>query len=639
MTEAKLKRELPSDGGETNRTTAMKNWWTVPDEDMAAAITATCDAIVNSASYRARMYRYSIALQLYGNQWATSSMAGTATLSTASGVGSNRQHMNDNIVQSCIDTLMSRIAQNKPRPEFDSVGGDYRIQKQAEDLNKFVEGTFYENKTYEIGNFVFRDGTALGDGFIHSYIDADDRVRDMRVAPMEILVDERESVYGFPRQMHWVHEVDRDVARACYPASADAIDAAPQAPMSNMANGQVSDSIIIRESWHLKSGRKATDGLHVISIETVTASKGVLVREEWDEPMFPFVRFHWCPRAGGYWSQGLPEQVGGLQIALNRINYTIEKSHNHMGSYKVLLQNGSKIVKEHLRSEIAAIISYSGTKPEFVTPQIVQAELYAFRLALIEEIRSLAGVSELSTSSKKPEGLDSEPSLREFYSIESDRFKTVIGYFENMFLDLARLHIALVKRAAGKGSYKVRLPSDGGALELDWRDVNLSEEQYVLQCFPVSMLPRSPEGKLKFTQELAQAGYIEPRQGKRLLMGIPDLDAERQLDTAPEDWIRKTLENIMYKGEYVPPDVFDNLPLARELALKYMAKGKVNGLEEERLEMYRRYLAQLDMLVAAAQPPPPPMGQSGAPAAPLPPPVSQLLPNAANKPPPLPMAA
>ena len=51
--------------------------------------------------------------------------------------GNERPTMN--VVQSCVDSLVSRLCQSKPKPMFLTQGGDYKRRKLAKDLNQFVD--------------------------------------------------------------------------------------------------------------------------------------------------------------------------------------------------------------------------------------------------------------------------------------------------------------------------------------------------------------------------------------------------------------------------------------------------------------------------------------------------------------------
>ena len=71
--------------------------------------------------------------------------------------------------------------------------------------------------------------------------------------------------------------------------------------------------------------------------------------------------------------------------------------------------------------------------------------------------------------------------------------------------------------------------------------------------------------------------------------------------------------------------------MSKQLCLEYYAKGKANNLREDRLELLRRYLAQINEIEQAMMPPPPMLPMPGATGEPLAPPMpmqaSDLVPN------------
>ena len=100
---------------------------------------------------------------------------------------------------------------------------------------------------------------------------------------------------------------------------------------------------------------------------------------------------------------------------------------------------------------------------------------------------------------------------------------------------------------------------------------------------------------------------------------------------AGEDYLHEILEDMQEEGEYTAPEPYDDLQLARKLALDYYSYGKCQGLEEEKLELYRRFLDQIDVLTGANAPPAGVLAGGGQPqAAPQPPQQSDLIPNSPN---------
>ena len=608
-----------------------RRWWSVETDDEAVeSVSAALTHLQRRQA--ARITQHVIGARLYGNL-SLLGFGGLGFLRLAGASGILRERISYNVVQSALDTVTAKIGKNRPRPLFLTSGGDYRMQRKAKKLNQFVEGVFSENRAYDLGPLAFRDGGVFGDGVVHVFAE-NGQVRFERTLSSELWVDELEAFYGEPRSMHRVKNVDRGVLvdmveqmvsdktlskEEGEKALRFVREASCSRPDESGAYQSLSDLVTVRESWHLASGPDSEDGKHMLSLHN-----GVLWSGPYERKRFPFARFRWCPRLYGYWSQGLAEQLQNIQLEINKLLQLIQRSFHLGGAYKVLLENTSKVVAEHLNNDVGAIIHYTGTKPEYVVPPMVSPEIFQHLLTLKNAAFEQAGVSMLSAVSQKPAGLNSGKALREYNDIESDRFMTIGHEYEAFFLDLARLSIETAKEIGPR--YSARAPGKKFLREIRWGDVNLTEDQYVMQVYPVSSLPRDPAGRLQTIQELMQAGLLEPRRGRQLL-DFPDIDQVENLQGASQDYLEKILEQIIDDGVYTPPEPYDDLTLARELALEQYAWGKTQGLEEERLELLRRFLGQIDALEQAAQPPPSP-GQPGTPqASPAPPPQSDLIRN------------
>jgi hypothetical protein len=597
---------------------AKLRWWTLKGDEQAAAITDVLALLRRHQTQR--LTQYLISTRLYGNlpPLPFGGMSIGRLNETVTGV--LRDRISFNLVSSVGDTLVAKIAKSKPRPLFLTSGGDWQQQKRAKGLTKLCDGVFYENHAAEMMPAAQRDAAIYGDGVIHVY-ERDERVAWERVLAVELYVDELEGYYGKPRQMHRVKDVDRQVLLEAYPDAEEAIEKAPHAYEDNAQYPTTGDLVTVRESWHLPSGPEADDGWHVITVD----GKQLCEPEKWEHEDFPFAILPYAPRLYGYWAQGMAERLQPIQLEINKLLWTIQRSMHLAGTFKIALENGSKIVKEHLNNEIGNIVTYTGTRPDYMLPPIVQPEIYQHLENLVRKGYDQEGISQLSSQGEKPAGLNSGRALREFDDINSDRFAVVGQQYEAFALRLASLSIRTVEDITSSGKrYSVTAPTRGASEQINWSDVKLDESDYVIKCFPVSALPQDPAGRLQTIQEYAQAGYLSPRQARRLL-DFPDLEQVNSLANAMEDHLTAVIERITHEGKAEVPEPFDDLAMAKELALEAYARGKEQDLPEERLEMLRGYLAQIDAMTA---PPPMPALPAGAPqAAPMPPPQSDLIPN------------
>lgn len=603
-----------------------RRWWLLPKGEIPDAVSKNIKFLEEHQGMRFTQYRNSV--RLYGNI----SLMGLNGLTYTRGADvqpQNRDRINYNVIQSGIDTIVSKIGKNKPKPFFLTQGGNYKIQRKAKKLNKFVDGIFYENKAYELGQDVLKDACVVGDGFIHVF-DHYDRVKFERVFANELLVDDEEGKYGYPRSLYRVKDVDRQVLKDLYPSKAKAIeDCNNAAPTKYDSFQMIADTIRVRECWHLPSGPEAKDGIHTISIDGV-----LLFSEGWTKPYFPFARFTWNKRLYGYWGQGAAEQVQTLQLEIAKLCWVIQRSLALMGSFKIWVKNGSKIPKPHLNNDIGAIIT-GEEPPQYITPPPIQAEYFNRLDWLKNAAYEQMGISQLSATAQKPAGLNSGEALRTYNDIETERFMTVGQAYENFYLHLADLAINCAKDIYEKqGKYTVPVPGKKFIDSIDWSDIDLENDEYTMKVFPVSGLKGTPADNLQTIQEYMQAGIISLRTGRKLL-DFPDLQQVEELGDAEEEYITMILEKMVdadpdskeFTNAYTAPEGgFDDLQLALELVLQYYAEGKTGNLDERNLQLLRTFKSQvqgqLDMAAQAAAPMPP-----QAPGVPAAPPVSQLLPN------------
>lgn len=616
-----------------NKDQGKKYWWknTDNDEQLAQDISSTIRFISNHQ--HGRMDMLTLGTRLYGNSSAYNQLGASygkgRSLSTQ---GTSR--ISFNLCSSVIDTITAQIAKNKVVPTFITSGGVWGMQKKAENLSKFIEGIFYEQNFHEKATFQTRDAGAWGDGILHVYRDERDRAAIERVVPHELLVDLVESVVGSTRQMHRIKIVDRGILCEMFPENEeDIIQANPSNYTDLGTNGTSADLVTVAESWHLRSGPDADDGLRVI---TLLDSGKTLFKEKYEKDYFPFVILPYSKRLLGFWGQGACERLMNLQAEINRLMILIQKSMWMGGSFKILSHVSDKIPTQHFNNDVGPIIKWAGgVAPQYIAPQFIQADVYPYIDSLIAKGYQQEGVSQLSASNLKPMGIDSGEALRTYNNISEDRLLFFAQQAENCALEVARQCIAVVKDVfKEKKTYKVNYPNTNFVESIDWKDVNLDDDKYWLKAFPTSSLPEEPSAKLQTVQEYMQAGLISPRAGRRLL-SMPDVEMSDKLANAAEELICKSVEDILYDGtEGIRPDGEWDLQLAKQLSLQYMNYAKLNNCPEERLQLLRQFMQFIDDEIAAATTPPEPPPGGGAAAQPMaipqPTPTSDLIPNIAS---------
>lgn len=608
-------------------------WFKCETKDLPGAIMSQAKQIIQSD--RGRIDSYNTTAKLYG-VWTPTFWNGYQLTNSGRPTAPMRERLTYNLIQSCIDTTTARIQQNKPKPMFLTSAGDSKLQRKAKKLDAYCYGQYYANNVYQLGPKVFRDSLIFGEGIMHVY-SKNGKITFERVLPYEILVDYLESHYGpeSTYSLFRIKNIDRTALAQEHPDQADAImQMTGTSTFIQASSRSVSDTVTVLEAWRLPVGDEP--GRHCIVTEN-----SVLEDEDYTEDFFPFAIQRYCPRVYGFYAQGMAEQLIPSQVEINRTLISIQRSLYLGGTHKIFVKSGSKVIKSHFDNMIGTILEYAGdTMPQYVVPQLVQPEIYAHLNNMIDLGYKLPGVSQMSANSQKPLGLDSGKALRTYDDIQVQRFQTVAQNYEQFYVDLARITVAVSKKAYLEDkSLSVNVPGKRFIQQIKWSDVDMENDEFSLQIYPTSKLPQDPEGRLQSVQEMMQAGLITPEAGKRLL-DYPDVEAEENLTNATTDYLHMILDDMVENGKFVAPEPFDNLDQAKALALEYYAQGKLNKLDESKLELLRRFLSQIDVLTT---PPPQPMGgapgqpgqqvpgqpgQTTAPQAnPTPTPVSNLVPN------------
>ncbi len=109
------------------------------------------------------------------------------------------------------------------------------------------------------------------------------------------------------------------------------------------------------------------------------------------------------------------------------------------------------------------------------------------------------------------------------------------------------------------------------------------------------------------------------------------MDSVLDPQSASVDYIYKIIENMIEQGDagYEPPEELDNLPVGVQLMTQAYQQGKLQGLPESILSLFRKWIEEADALTQRMQPPQPqsapqgqlpqgPMPQGAAPVEPAP---------------------
>lgn len=581
--------------------TGKMQWWEEKKNNVHAALFATAQRNVDNL--RSRHGDFLRWFRLYGNYPARGLTANAYSKSINPGGSTNR--LTWNVVQSCVDTVQAKIAKNKPKPTFLTSGGSWSQRKKSKLLDKWCQGQFYATNLYEKTAEQFRDCAVFGTGILYVFIE-NGKICVERVFPEEIVIDEMEAVFGAPQSLYRRRAVHRDKLLAAFPEKKQLIKNALPASMPNATKEDRADLVAVVEGWHLKSGKDAKDGRHVLALDNVT-----LVDDEYEEDYFPFPTIRWTKPLRGWFGQGLAEQLMGIQYEINKILRQIQQSIP-WAVPKCFVESGSKVNKGALNDELGGIIDYTGTPPQIMGMSVISPELFNQLDRLERSAYNITGISQLSAQSKKPAGLESGVALREMNDIESERFIMAGKAYEELHLEIARQMLRLGRKLyEDDKKYSVSAPDRHRTIQIKWKDIALDEDDYVMKIYPTSSLPQTPPGRLQMVEDLSNLGLI-PRDAMLGLLDFPDLEAFNQLQEADHEFCDMQMESIVEEGVFIAPEPFQDLNYALKTAQQtYLLVATMSDVSPDNKDLLRRYMAQVSDRLAAMAPPPMPGAMPG----------------------------
>jgi hypothetical protein len=585
-------------------------WWLASEEDrphekimrVVKALDQALDPIKERMARAARLYDPTV--EVSGSVMDNLGAVGPYPLP-----GESRGPVTMNVVKSAIDTVTSMIAKNQPVPSFVTDGANYSMALRAKDLERFMEAEFARIGIYEKAVRMFLFGTCAGLGPLKIY-EADGKAEADAVAPWDLVWDPAECMAGPPRQLHHLRFVDRDVLKSLFPDEADFIDAASaDDKIRQWTDYRSIDSelLAVVESWHLASGPDETDGVHAVCIEGHT-----LLWEKWEDPCFPFVFFRWAERLAGFDGCSLSEELAGIQNKINKINWHITRSHDTSNSYVLVqLADAGLRIKAAGGGDPLRLLAYRGSAPpQFITPPAVAPELYQHLIYLVQQAYRIAGISELNATAQVPAQFESSVALNTYNDINTQRFSIQAQQYERKLLEVARLIMRLMKRISDD-KVEARWRTGNVAKTIRWGDVKLDEDMYVMSIKASSITSRTPSGKIDAAVNLANAGLLDKAELRRII-DHPDLQRPLDLENSSIDHAEAIIERLS-RGEYVPPERYDNL----QVAIKYVANAfmmmKDAGAPDNVLDGFRLWLKTAVAKASPGMPGMPGMAPGGAP--------------------------
>lgn len=513
-----------------------------------------------------------------------------------------QDRVTENGIASSVDTLHATIATADIWPRYETDGGDFDQQTTARKLTFYSEDL---GKRYDIllkCRKAFKEAEKKGMGLVKVHeVFGEPRVEQIMLENVVVPPDECRDGRA-PRQWHHWDYVDADELAARFPKAADAIDKARKTGRRRRYSwGRlVSNDVECLWSYRLPIGAKGKTGYKAGRV-TLVIEGCDLDDQKYEEPELPVAECVWSDRKDSYYPISLAERLMGLQRALNRNNWHIEKGNDNVVAPQIYVRPADKNIADK-ENRYGGYTVYRADMPQTVQHQVVANETYNRNTALSEKMQREAGLTAMAMQGAKPAGLDSGVAMREFKDQTTQRHATPEQAFEYMVMKAHRLLIGVCK-ALGKNAPKVTRRSRFGARTLAWKDVDLGDVR--VQMSAASNLNRTHAGRLQLVVEFAQAGIISTDQARKLFQH-PDLEREMSLYTSAIEVVELDLDEIR-DGQVIMPDPMLGPQIAVWRGQRELAQWVRDGASEEKLEALRQYVVQAAYFVSIGQ-----TGQVGA---------------------------
>lgn len=530
-----------------------------------------------------------------------------------------------NAAQNAVETVHSKVIKTRIAIMPLTEGGGYLARQRAKELGKAIEGVFDENFADGAEEDVVMDALVTDHGAgACKVFEAAGRVRIEHVPIEDVWFDEAETRQRVPRCCYHVPAdgVDKFVALELwakdgdtYPGLVGSVEerrvailkaaGSPDALRMSRSPGEKM-RLDVYEAWHLASGDVDEEGKHD-GRHTICVDGATLIDEPWDGKAFPIVMYVPRKRRRSIWGLSLMRQLVAPQREYEKLTKKIQNQHQKMAVSGFSASKQAQVnVRDITSGTFGAgfVVEHDGPQaPQPFVIEPVAVGTYQYAEGIPRNMLERNGISALSATSQLPAGMGqaSGKALQVFEDFESERLLPYHRERERFKIALAGRVVDVAARICEReGHYKSSYQGKKGLETLDWKEVLMDRESFVLKVFPVSQLSKQPAAKFAQLTELLNAQAITVEQFKRLYE-LPDLEAENELDSSDTDVIDRAMDIMVVKGRYLAPEPFDNLELIIQRAGKFYNVCRQQEVPENRLQLLRDYMEDARSLQQEAQ--------------------------------------
>ena len=463
--------------------------------------------------------------------------------------GETTNNVNENVIRSCVDTLTSKIACQKVRPFFNSVNGSWKDFELCTQAQQFFDVLFDEYNVNDIVTLAFKDACIFERGMIYV-----SNTGIERMLPWTVYTNPAEDSYNRNTELLW--ECKK------YPKALLPFD---------IKTSQ--DLVTYTRYWNTKE-----------KVFYTWIPEANYNQVETYEKELPFVQIYYNKPLFGSSCSSVVDVLFGIQDQIDNLIRTcaIAAKRNMPKTYWV--PEGTDVKAGSLNNEVGQVIPYrpipgaSGVPVICDEQRIIDPQYRDLIDKYKQDAYELVGISQLSATSQKPQGLNSGIALSTMENIESDRFETQLNQVIRCYVDLAKKCINILD------AKELILPQEKTRAMLNWDDLIGAAKSFNIQFSAAESLSKDPSTKLQQLQSLAQAGII-PQSHIAKYLELPDIESAYNITTNALNAVMSLIKETIEGDEVpvIPPYI--PIPTLKEECLNMMLSLRGANYEQNKADI------------------------------------------------------
>ena len=463
--------------------------------------------------------------------------------------GETTNNVNENVIRSCVDTLTSKIACQKVRPFFNSVNGSWKDFELCTQAQQFFDVLFDEYNVNDIVTLAFKDACIFERGMIYV-----SNAGIERMLPWTVYTNPAEDSYNRNTELLW--ECKK------YPKALLPFD---------IKTSQ--DLVTYTRYWNTKE-----------KVFYTWIPEANYNQVETYEKELPFVQIYYNKPLFGSSCSSVVDVLFGIQDQIDNLIKTcaIAAKRNMPKTYWV--PEGTDVKAGSLNNEVGQVIPYrpipgaSGVPVICDEQRIIDPQYRDLIDKYKQDAYELVGISQLSATSQKPQGLNSGIALSTMENIESDRFETQLNQVIRCYVDLAKKCINILD------AKELILPQEKTRAMLNWEDLISAAKSFNIQFSAAESLSKDPSTKLQQLQSLAQAGII-PQSHIAKYLELPDIESAYNITTNALNAVMSLIKETIEGDEVpvIPPYI--PIPTLKEECLNMMLSLRGANYEQNKADI------------------------------------------------------